>query len=156
MLRLAIRWRTARCGWCARSVWAALTIAAMPACGFASGSSPSAPDSTASRVPQGVWGGEGIAVNVTTTGAAVEYNCAHGTMIGPLTLDALKRFDVMGTHTREGGPEREEPPAAARARYTGQVDCERMTLTPTLTQNNQALGSFTLLRGQAGRLRKCS
>jgi hypothetical protein len=66
-------------------------------------------------------------------------------------------FDVTGTHTAEhGGPVREGEVLISRpARYAGRVDGTRMTLTVTLTDTAEVLGTFLLTHGAAGRLTKC-
>lgn len=111
----------------------------------------------AESVKAGTWGGQGVRLVVGSGGAQVEYDCAHGTLDAALRLDAQGRFDVAGTHTREGpgpiriGIKRESRPA----RYTGSIDGQTMTLTVTLTDTNDTLGPFTLYYDQQGRLIKC-
>ena len=64
--------------------------------------------SPASRVPPGAWGGTGIALEVTASGARIELDCAHGTIEAPLALDAEGGFDLPGTLVRERpGPVRD-------------------------------------------------
>jgi hypothetical protein len=72
-------------------------------------------------------------------------------------VDRSGRFDVKGTHTPEhGGPVREDEKLISRpARYAGRVDGGRMTLTVTLTDSGEILGTFALTQGVAGRLTKC-
>jgi len=108
------------------------------------------------HVAGGTWGGEHIALEVTADRGRIEYDCAHGDT-EPLTVDRSGRFDVKGTHTPEhGGPVREDEKLISRpARYAGRVDGGRMTLTVTLTDSGEILGTFALTRGVAGRLTKC-
>src|SRR6185503_15761872 len=119
-------------------------------------SSPIGPED---RLPTGTWGGEHVALEVTAEAGRLEYDCAHGDLGEPLVVDRSGRFDVTGTHTPEhGGPVREDEKLASHpARYVGRVDGNRMTLTVTVTVTNAAetLGTFTLTRGEAGRLLKC-
>lgn len=63
----------------------------------------------------------------------------------------------MGTHSPEhGGPVREdETPVVRPARYAGRVEDRRMTLTVTLTDTGEILGTFALTQGVAGRLTRC-
>ena len=109
------------------------------------------------RVAAGTWGGEHVALEVITTGGRIEYDCAHGDLAGPLTMDRSGQFEVTGTHTPEhGGPAREDEKAESRpARYAGRVDDTRMTLTVTLTDTGDILGTFALTHRVAGRLMKC-
>ena len=107
----------------------------------------------------GTWGGEHAALEVTEEGGRIEYDCAHGDLGEPLVVDRSGRFDVTGTHTPEhGGPVREDEKLVSHpARYVGRVDGDRMTLTVSITVTNTAetLGTFALTRGVAGRLLKC-
>ena len=109
------------------------------------------------RAPDDTWGGEHIRVVVREGGADVEYDCARGTMDAPLDPDDAGRFDVAGKHVREGpGPIRVGKARPSRpVRYTGKVSGRTMTLTVTLTDTAQEVGTFTLTRGTEGRLRKC-
>jgi hypothetical protein len=99
----------------------------------------------------------GIAMEVTESGARIEYDCAHGTISQPLLLDAEGRFDVKGHHFREhGGPVREgEESNGQPVRYSGRVTGDTMTLAVTPEGSDTAFSSHTLVRGKPGRLRKC-
>jgi hypothetical protein len=114
-----------------------------------------APDKPADgeRLATGLWGGPHVRLDVTDTGAEIEFDCAHGTLKGPLTL-AGGRFDVSGTFMREGGPLR---PGNERkglpARYKGQVAGKRLTLTLVLADDDA--DTFTLTHGQQPQLTKC-
>jgi hypothetical protein len=103
----------------------------------------------------GTWGGTGVRLEVGAGGAEVEFDCAHGTL-GRLALDAGGGFDVAGTFTRErGGPVRsDEEPEKLPARYSGKVEGDRMTLRVAAEGIEETL-TYTLTRGNAGRLRKC-
>jgi hypothetical protein len=104
-----------------------------------------------------MWGGTSIRLDVTSQGATIEYDCAHGSIDEPLVADRDGRFIVSGTHVREhGGPIRQdEPPDRHPARYEGRLTGETMRLTITLTDLQQGIGTFTLTRGATGRLLKC-
>lgn len=113
----------------------------------------STPDTT--RVAEGLWGGQHIRLEVTATGARIEFDCGHGTLDAPLTLQA-GRFDVAGTYVREGGPVRIGGAEKGRvARFKGQVEGTRMTLTFALDGAEGAGDSFTLTRNEEARLFKC-
>lgn len=109
------------------------------------------------RVGAGTWGGDHIRLDVREDGASVEYDCAHGVIAGPLELNKDQRFDVRGTFVRDGaGPIRiGREPAPQPSRYEGKVDGGKLTLTVTLTDTSQPVGTFTLTRGHDGRLWKC-
>ncbi|HEV8231858.1 MAG TPA: hypothetical protein VGQ75_05890 [Thermoanaerobaculia bacterium] len=110
-----------------------------------------------SPIPLGLWGGNHVSLLVTETGGSLEYDCAHGKIGQPLVADSAGRFDLSGTHTREhGGPIREDEKADTRpARYRGTTDGRTMTLTVTLTDSNEDVGTFTLKHGKVGRIVKC-
>jgi hypothetical protein len=105
----------------------------------------------------GSWGGPHISLEITATGARVEYDCAHGTIDGPIIPDRSGQFEAMGTHTAEhGGPVREDEEEAGRpARYRGKVSGKTLTLTVTLADSGEEVGTFTLTRGATPRLTKC-
>lgn len=115
------------------------------------------PLSAVARIPEGGWGGVGIQLVVRGDGAEIEYDCANGSLDGPLALDGEGNFSINGTHTREhGGPIRINEKSQSRpARYTGRVQGQSMSLTVTIDGASEALGTFTLTRGTPGRLRKC-
>jgi hypothetical protein len=112
---------------------------------------------TGIRIALGPWGGEHVSLLVTETGGSLEYDCAHGRITEPLVADSSGRFDLSGTHTREhGGPIREGEKANSQpARYVGSTDGRTMSLTVTLRDSNQDVGTFTLTRGETGRIVKC-
>ena len=109
------------------------------------------------RVAKGTWGALHIVMEVSAESASIEYDCAHGTINGPLALDRRGRFSWAGTHTTEhGGPiRRDEKPNHRPARYTGSINGKTMTLTVTLTDTNETLGPYTLTHGNSGRVFKC-
>ena len=114
------------------------------------GTSPTGP------VPPGDWGGQHIGLIVTSSGATVNYDCAHGTIDQALvTADGI--FTAVGTHYRDhGGPVREGEPADAHpARYDGHTDGKTMTLDVTLTDTGEKLGTFKLERGASPFVFKC-
>jgi hypothetical protein len=116
-----------------------------------------APRSEARTVSLGAWGGDHVGLLLTGTGGTLDYDCAHGTIDQPFVIDSAGRFQLAGTHTREhGGPiRRDEKSQAHLARYTGAVHRDSMTLTVTLTDSNEVLGTFTLTRGRMARIVKC-
>jgi len=107
------------------------------------------------RVPNGDWGGEHVRLTVADTGGKVEFDCGHGSLDGPLVLDAGGRFDVKGTLVGEGGPVMKDEAARARpARYHGQSDEESMSLEVTL-EGGESAGTFSLARNGRAKLVKC-
>lgn len=108
------------------------------------------------NLPSGRWAGEHVVMEVTDAGATVEFDCAHGTIDGPLTVDSTGRFDAAGSFTREsGGPTRENQPRAVPARYSGSLKDSTLTMALVLTESKETVGTFTLTHGAQARLFKC-
>ena len=111
------------------------------------------------RVPLGTWGGRQVGLEVTARGGSIEFDCAHGAINEPLVLDRDGNFSVRGTYEAERpGPRREgESPNAREARYAGSFDrrARTLTLTVTLTDRDERIGTFTLRHGVAPRIVKC-
>jgi hypothetical protein len=131
----------------ARFPVAAAAALSLAACG----ESPTAADIV------GAWGGEHVALTIAATGAALEFDCAHGSIEERIVPDADGGFDVAGIYVREhGGPVREgEPPDSHPARYTGRIDGSRMTLTVLLTDDPAFAASYTLRRGEPPQVYRC-
>ncbi len=119
----------------------------------ACGGSPAAPDGL---LAPGVWGGEHVTLTVSSTDATIEFDCAHGTLAGPIRL-AGGAFDAAGTYVQEhGGPIRvDEVVVVQPARYVGRVDGRSMSLDVRLLDGSRDLGRYTLTRGASGRVLKC-
>jgi len=108
-----------------------------------------------SFVPMGPWGGEHALLTVNVASAAIEFDCAHGTLQAPITL-THGDFDVAGEFVQEHGPIRvDEPIVRQPARYRGTIDKQMMTLRVTLTNTSQEIGTFSLTFGASGRVFKC-
>src|SRR5438034_731610 len=102
------------------------------------------PVSPGDRLPAGIWGGDRIQLSVASDGGATDFDCAHGTIEQPIVVDRGGRFAATGHHVFEhGGPVRDdEPPNRHPARYRGQITGDTMTLTITLTDTAQEVGTF--------------
>ena len=106
----------------------------------------------------GSWGGPHIRLDVAENGtAAVELDCAHGSIPGPIVPDGGGAFQVEGRYVREGpGPVREgADQEGVPARFTGKVDGGKLTLTITLAGSDEEVGTFELTHGKTPRLTKC-
>ena len=156
VMRLLVE-ATARMSGCRRwtlapALAALIALSGPGACAHAAG--PSAPDGAQARVRNGQWGGTGALLTVDDSSAAIQFDCAEGTLNGPLAIDEERRFTVEGTFVRgRGGPVGEEPPRSERATYSGQVDDDTLTLTVRVGEED--FGTFTLTRGKTARLRRC-
>lgn len=105
----------------------------------------------------GMWGWQHIMLEVAEGRAELTFDCAHGTIDQPLDFDAAGRFDLRGTFVREhGGPVRsDETPPKLQARYAGRVEGKSMTLTVTLPDTKETVGTFSLTHGEQPDLTKC-
>ena len=114
-------------------------------------------DEGSERLAAGGWGGKHVRMEVVDGGALLEFDCAKGSITGPVTLDAEGRFSAKGRFKREGfGPRVEdEVPQGVPAFYVGAVKGESMTLTVKLAETGEEVGTFTLTRGSSGRLWNC-
>ena len=120
------------------------------------------PSERPARVAEGRWGGTGIAVEVTSSGARIELDCAHGTIDAPLTLDAQNAFDLPGTFVRERpGPVHmdQEEEKGQPVRYVGRLDGdgEGATLELRIVRPDapRPPSPLTAVLGRTPRLRKC-
>jgi hypothetical protein len=115
------------------------------------------PASAASRrVRPGEWGAEHVTFSVSEEGAAVEFDCAHGRVDGPLQLDRRGRFEAEGRYVpeRPGPVSRDASTEGRPARYRGDVRGRAMTLRVTV-DDGTALGPYRLVLGQRGHVFKC-
>jgi hypothetical protein len=107
-------------------------------------------------VSLGLWGGSDLEMQVTSHGATLEFDCAQGTIAEPLSLDEAGKFQVKGTFQTQGGAiKRNQPSQGADVVYTGTVQGDTMRLEFTVGENKGSPEKFTLVRGQAGNLKKC-
>ena len=109
------------------------------------------------RKISGQWGGQGISMEVTDSGATLDFDCASGTITEIIAPDSAGKFSAEGRFTRHRpGPTREDDDTEGQpANYTGVVAGENLTLTITLTKNSEKVGDFTLAHGKMGRIRRC-
>jgi hypothetical protein len=112
-----------------------------------------APDAVALN---GTWGGDHAVLTISESQASIEFDCAHGELAVPITVNRGS-FDVTGHYIQEhGGPIRSDDIADRQpARYTGTVDGRLMTLRVRLAAAAQDLATYTLTQGSSGRVFKC-
>ncbi len=113
----------------------------------------------AKAVPNGVWGGEQIRMEVSDTGAEIEFGCARGTISQRLELDEKGRFKVQGIYMAEspapaavdggaGGP-------GVKATYTGTLSGSSLRLQ-VFIEGQDTPRTFDLVQGDQGHLAKCA
>jgi hypothetical protein len=136
----------------------------------ASRAKPRRPRGTVAPPLEGEWGGPHVKLDFNAGGAAIEFDCAHGTIEGGIRPGRDGRFVARGTHVDEtGGPARDvsavdeggagSPNAPGAnghpARYTGSVRGRDLRITVTLADTGRAFGTFRLTLGATPRLYKC-
>src|SRR5262245_13995915 len=91
-------------------------------------------------------GGRGKDLAIMERGAAAEVDCAQGAVGEPLVLDKEGWFEATGTIVRDQpGPQSIlKPPVTEKARYSGQVAGDQMTLTVILAETEEKFGTFAL------------
>jgi hypothetical protein len=135
----------------ALAVLAAWLIGAAP--------TPTPPAGSPARVASGRWGGAGIAIEVTASGAKIEFDCASGTIDAPLVLDAEGRFDLPGTFLRQRpGPTRmgDEDREGESVRYSGRLEGDTLTLELHAPKQRHGTPAFSAVLGRTPRLHRCS
>jgi hypothetical protein len=117
---------------------------------------PSGTGTPGTPVAQGTWGAEGISINVTASGATIEFPCARATIAQPLTVDSSGNFNVTGGFVQEhGGPVYVGDDQARPARFTGVVIGTKIAITITYTDDNTKIGTWSAVLGNQGRVVKC-
>jgi hypothetical protein len=103
-----------------------------------------------------VWGGDHVRMEVTSSGAELEFDCATGT-ITEAVPGAEGTFSLKGTFTPErGGPTRDgETSRTVDANYSGTIKNDTMTLRVVLSGNDREATQYILVKGRDGRLMKC-
>jgi hypothetical protein len=101
------------------------------------------------------WGGSHIGLVISVTGGTVEYDCAEGEILEPISITNGK-FNVLGLHYMGmGGPIGVDKANPRPARYEGTVKGDQMTMTVTLTDTKEQVGTFQLVRGENPHVLKC-
>ncbi len=119
----------------------------------------SSPSSPAQVLPNGVWGGEHIRMDVSDGGADIEFDCARGSISQRLALDAQGRFKFQGTYKAEtpapaaadGGP----TGSGVTATYTGVLNGSSLRLEVSI-EGQDTPRIFDLSQGDQGHLAKCA
>lgn len=118
----------------------------------------SGPTAPSDVVTPGVWGGDGIKMTVTATGAILEFDCDGGAINEPLLFAHVGKFTAAGTYSfGRGGPRQlGDPPATAHpARYEGDIDGKAMQLSIFLADLSRNMGTFKLELGRQAVLERC-
>ena len=119
----------------------------------------SGPAAPTKAVPNGVWGGEHIRMEVNHSGADIEFDCARGSISQRLELDDKGRFKVQGIYIADTSA-----PAAVdggltasgvKATYTGTLSGSSLRLE-VFIEGQDMPRTFDLVQGDQGHLAKCA
>jgi len=119
----------------------------------------SGPAPPTKAVPNGVWGGEHIRMEVNDSGADIEFDCARGSISQRLEFDDKGRFKVQGIYIAEtpapaaagGGL----PASEVKATYAGTLSGSSLRLE-VFIEGQDMPRIFDLVQGDQGHLAKCA
>jgi hypothetical protein len=111
---------------------------------------------SAKLLSPGTWGGEHVLLTARDpkAGATIEFDCARGSIAGPLTVEASGRFFWQGKYTPEGGPEPAGGRPSGDATYSGVV-VNGTALELTVSLSGVRHMPLKAALGQRARLFKC-
>ena len=102
----------------------------------------------------GVWGGDRIRLDGTTTGARVQLDCMVARTEEALTLDKTGAFAVAMTFVPIRGVQIDGPEDRLASRVTGQIENDVLHITIT-SEQSEANGTFTLRLNGKAKLPNC-
>lgn len=119
----------------------------------------SGPVPPSKAVPNGMWGGEHIRMEVNDSGADIEFDCARGSISQPLELDDKGRFKVEGIYKAEtpapAAADGGSPVSGVKATYTGILTGSSLRLE-VFIEGQDTPRTFDLEQGDQGQLAKCA
>jgi hypothetical protein len=125
----------------------------------ASRSAQPGPAAPTKAVPNGVWGGEHIRMEVNDGGADIEFDCAKGSISQRLEVDGKGRFKVQGIYMAETpAPAAVDGGIAAsgvKATYSGTLSGSSLRLE-VFIEGQDMPRTFDLVQGDQGHLAKCA
>ncbi|MEQ1923731.1 MAG: hypothetical protein ABL952_14590 [Pyrinomonadaceae bacterium] len=108
-------------------------------------------------VPSGIWGADGVMLEVKEKGVTIEYGCATGHIDQIFTTNPDGVFGINGTQV-SGSPGPVligAKPVVIDVRYEGRIAGDTMTLKVTQVQDKKLIGEFTLKRGMTPEITRC-
>jgi hypothetical protein len=111
-------------------------------------------DATAPN-PVGSWQAADAGLVLSPTGGNLVYSCGAGTIDSGWTFSRTGKFTATGKHYFGGGPVPPEGHPPHPASYLGQLTGDHLLLKVTLTDLDQVLGPFDLVRGGPPVLELC-
>ena len=102
---------------------------------------------TTAPIADGTWGGREASLQLTNAGGSLSYACGTGTIDSGWTISRDGRLTGTGQHFFGGGPVPPQGHPPHPATYVGRVVEDHLSLTVTLTDLQQTLGPFDMVRG---------
>lgn len=105
----------------------------------------------------GQWGGRHVGLDMDQANGRLDYDCAAGTIDGPLVSDRAGRFSADGRHMPgTGGPVRiGVTPPSFPAHYSGSVHGDTMTLVVDVPEMGVRIGPHVLRLNAPPVLTRC-
>ncbi len=105
----------------------------------------------------GLWGGQGVQLNVTENSADFEFDCAFANIKSKLKTADNEVVEQFGTYTYEhGGPIKiDEKPDVHPARFAGTIEKDSMKLSITILDQKRPDISLKMKRNTKGLVYKC-
>ena len=111
---------------------------------------------TSRTLPMGIWGGDHITMTVDAAGAQIEFDCAVGAIVGPISLDSSNHFQVKGIYRSQSpAPMGADASDANNAIYSGVVKGGKLHLDIGIAGRSDHL-IFELTHSQEGHIAKCA
>jgi hypothetical protein len=101
----------------------------------------------------GIWGTRDAGFIVSDTSAHVHIGCTYGDVHRAIALDAQGRFDVTGEYNVNAYPV--DLGILHPARFIGQVEGSRLTLTIVLSDTTASFGPVSLIYGREPTMAVC-
>lgn len=111
---------------------------------------------TSRTLPMGTWGGDHITMTVDAAGAQIEFDCAVGAIVGPISLDSSNHFQLKGMYRAQSpAPMGADASDANNATYSGVVKGGKLHLDIGIAGRSDHL-IFELTHNQEGHVSKCA
>ncbi len=103
----------------------------------------------------GTWGGQEASLVLSDSGGTMSFACGSSTVGPSWTVGSGGRFSATGQYFFGGGPVPPQGTPPHPARYAGLIQGDQFTVTLTLTDLNQTLGPFHMIRDGPPVLPRC-
>lgn len=112
-------------------------------------------DELSRETPSTVWGGPGIEVTTTGSGADLTFDCATGTIEQPIQLDGFGNFDARGSYLEERDALGNLVEQLHPARYQGSIRGDGLSMVVWLPDSGRLIGAYAATRGIRASIHRC-